>query len=74
MEKRSSTEEVVDMELQCVTCGRRLYVPISQAGKIVASLERCGAAILVCICGQAQLIRWKRRCCVAKTLGGARWA
>lgn len=60
-EKRSGTEEVVDMELHCVRCGTRLYVPISQAEAVVTSLERCGAAILVCICGQAQLIRRKRR-------------
>ena len=60
-EKRSGTEEVVDMELHCVTCGTRLYVPISQADAVVASLERCDVAILVCICGQAQLIRWRRQ-------------
>ncbi len=60
-EKRSGREEMVDMELHCVTCGTRLYVPISRAGAVVASLGRCGAAILVCICGQAQLIRWKRQ-------------
>jgi len=60
-EKHSGTEEVVDMELYCVTCGTRLYVPISQADAVVASLERCGAAILVCSCGQAQLIRWRRQ-------------
>ena len=59
--KRSGTEEAVDMEMQCVRCGTRLYVPISQAAAVVASLERCGAAILVCICGQAQMIQWKRR-------------
>jgi hypothetical protein len=59
--KHTGTEEAVDMEMQCVTCGTRLYVPISQAAAVVASLERCGAAILVCICGQAQVIRWKRR-------------
>jgi hypothetical protein len=60
-EKRSRTDEVVDMELQCVRCGTRLYVAISQADAVVASLERCGAAILVCICGQAQFIRSKRQ-------------
>ena len=61
IEKRSGTDEAVDMELQCVRCGTRLYVSISQATAVVASLERCGAAILVCICGQAQLIRRKRQ-------------
>jgi len=38
--KRSGTEEAVDMEMQCVRCGTRLYVPISQAAAVVASLER----------------------------------
>jgi hypothetical protein len=56
-EKRSSAEEVVDMELQCVRCKARLYVPVSQAGAVIASLERTGAAILICVCGQAQLIQ-----------------
>ena len=60
-QKRSGTEEVVDMELHCVTCGTRLYISTSQADAVMASLERCGAAILVCICGQAQLIRCKRQ-------------
>jgi len=60
-QKRSGTQEVVDMELHCVRCGTRLYIPTSQVAAVVASLERCGAAILVCICGQAQLIRWKRQ-------------
>lgn len=52
-QKRSGMEEVVDMELHCVRCGTRLYVAISQATAVVASLERCGAAILVCTYGQA---------------------
>lgn len=60
-QKYSGADEVVDMELYCVACGRRLYTSISQATAVVASLERCGAAILVCMCGQAQLIRWKPR-------------
>ena len=60
-EKRSGTEEVVDMELQCVRCQTRLYVPVSQARAVIASLERAGAAVLICVCGQAQLIRSKRQ-------------
>jgi hypothetical protein len=60
-EKRSGTEEVVDMELQCVRCKARLYVPVSQANAVIASLQRTGAAILICICGQAQLIQPKRK-------------
>lgn len=57
----SDTEEVVDMELHCVRCKTRLYVPLSQASAVIASLERTGVAILICICGQAQLIRSKRQ-------------
>jgi hypothetical protein len=60
-EKPSSTEEVVDMELHCVRCKARLYVPLSQVSAVLASLERTGAAILICVCGQAQLIRSKRQ-------------
>ena len=60
-EKHSGTEEVVDMELQCVRCQARLYVPVSQATAVIASLERTGAAILICVCGQAQLIRSRRQ-------------
>jgi hypothetical protein len=59
-EKRSGTEEVVDMELHCVRCQARLYVPLSQAGTVIDSLKRTGAAILICVCGQAQLI-WSKR-------------
>ena len=58
-EKRSSSDEVVDMELHCVTCGRRLYVSVLQADAVIASLERTGAAILICVCGQAQII-WRK--------------
>lgn len=60
-EKRSGTEEVVDMELHCVRCKTRLYVPVSQVNAVIASLERAGAAILICVCGQAQLIRSKHQ-------------
>ena len=58
---RSDHSEVVDMELHCIACGTRLYVPAPQADAVIASLERTGAAILICMCGQAQLIRWKGR-------------
>ena len=55
------SSEVVDMELHCVSCGARLYVSAPQADAVIASLKRTGAAILVCMCGQAQLIQWKRQ-------------
>ena len=60
-EKHSNSEEVVDMELYCVRCKVRLYVPLSQVSAVLASLERTGAAILICVCGQAQLIQSKRK-------------
>jgi hypothetical protein len=59
IDKRSSSGEVVDMELRCVTCGTRLYVSAPQADAVITSLERAGAAILICVCGQAQIIRHK---------------
>jgi len=59
IDNRLSSDEVVDMELHCVTCGTRLYVSVSQADAVIASLERTGAAILICVCGQAQIIRRK---------------
>lgn len=59
-EKCASTEKAVDMELHCVRCNTRLYVPLSQASAVITSLERTGAAILICVCGQAQLI-WSKR-------------
>lgn len=58
--QRSGNEEVVDMELHCVRCQARLYVPVSQISAVLASLARTGAAILICVCGQVQLIRQKR--------------
>jgi hypothetical protein len=58
-DKRSSSNEVVDMELHCVSCGTRLYVPVPQANAVITSLERTGAAILICVCGQAQIIQRK---------------
>ena len=57
--KHSNSDEVVDMELHCLVCGTRLYVSAQQAEAVIASLERTGAAILICICGQAQIIRRK---------------
>lgn len=59
IKKRSIFEEVVDMELHCVKCGTRFYVPVPQADAVIASLELTGAAILICVCGQAQFIQRK---------------
>ena len=59
--KQANSDDVVDMELHCVTCGMRLYVSVPQADAVIASLERTGAAILICVCGQAQIIRRKHQ-------------
>jgi hypothetical protein len=59
--KQIGSDDVVDMELHCVACGTRLYVSVLQANAVIASLERTGAAILICVCGQAQLIRSKHQ-------------
>jgi len=58
--KQIGSDDVVDMELHCVACGTRLYLAVPQAQAVIVSLERTGAAILICVCGQAQLIRQKR--------------
>ena len=57
----SDPSEVVDMELHCIACRVRLYLSAPQADAVIDSLKRTGAVILICLCGQAQLIRWKRQ-------------
>jgi hypothetical protein len=52
---------VVDMEMDCVICRARLYVPEASIDAVLTSLEQTGAAILICRCGQAQIVRWKAR-------------
>lgn len=53
------TTDVVDMEMNCVRCRTHLYVPHAAIDEVITSLERTGAAILICVCGQAQLIKWR---------------
>jgi|GraSoiStandDraft_49_1057285.scaffolds.fasta_scaffold740716_1 hypothetical protein len=50
---------VVDIEVDCVICRTRLYVPEASIDAVLTSLEQTGAAILICTCGQAQIVRWK---------------
>ena len=50
---------VVDMEVDCVICRTRLYVSDASIDAVLMSLEQMGAAILICTCGQAQIVRWK---------------
>ena len=47
------------MEVDCVICRTRLYVSDALIDAVLTSLEQTGAAILICTCGQAQIVRWK---------------
>lgn len=54
------SNDVVDMEVDCVLCKTRLYVPSTALDAVLASLRRTGGAILICTaCGQAQLVTGK---------------
>lgn len=51
------SNDVVDMEIDCVLCTTRLYVPLIALDAVLASLRRVGSAILIChACGQVQLV------------------
>lgn len=51
------SNDVVDMEVNCVLCTAHLYVPFAALGAVLSSLKRVGGAILIChACGQAQLV------------------
>ncbi len=53
-------EEVIDMEMDCVFCKTRLYVPDTSIDAVLASLRLVGRAVLVChACGRGQLVNWK---------------
>lgn len=59
-ERPACLDGVVDMELDCVTCGTRLYVSDASIDVVLASLRCAGVAILICAaCRQAQIVRWK---------------
>ncbi|HZS77238.1 MAG TPA: hypothetical protein VFA41_11550 [Ktedonobacteraceae bacterium] len=52
--------DVVDMEVDCVLCKTRLYIPYTALDAVLASLRRVGGAILIChACGQEQLVSGK---------------
>jgi len=48
---------VIDMEVDCVICRTRLYVSDASIDAVLTSLRQTGAAILICTCGQAQVVR-----------------
>ncbi|GHP01099.1 hypothetical protein KSF_111460 [Reticulibacter mediterranei] len=53
---RVESRYLVDMEMNCIVCRRRLYVPDVSIEFVLASLEQTGVAILICPDGHAQLI------------------
>ncbi len=59
-EKASSSYDLLDMDINCITCGARLYVPDALTDRIVAALKKTGTVILVCTCGQPQSVHWKQ--------------
>jgi hypothetical protein len=63
-EKRSKGGgEIVDLELNCLSCGGRLYTSVESAMQIFATVQSGGIGILICPCGQVQSIqrKWKRK-------------
>lgn len=59
-EQTSTSYDLLDMDVNCITCGTRLYVPDTLTDRIVAALEKTGTVILICTCGQPQSIHWKQ--------------
>jgi hypothetical protein len=59
-EQTSTPYDLLDMDVNCITCGTRLYVPDALTDKIVAALEKTGTVILICTCGQPQSVHWKQ--------------
>ena len=52
--------EAIDMEMNCVFCKTRLYVPDTSIETVLTSLRLVGRVILVChVCEQAQLVSSK---------------
>jgi hypothetical protein len=51
---------VVDLELHCLICCQRLYVPDESLETVLTSLEQTGVVILICPGGHAQLVGRKR--------------
>jgi len=56
----SQSNGLVNMEMNCLICGRRLYVPDASIEVVLASLEQAGVVILICPGGHAQLICRKK--------------
>lgn len=57
--EKGSRPEIIDTEFRCLRCLMPLYVTAEQADALLNSLNRIGAFILVCTCGQAQIVRRK---------------
>lgn len=53
-----SSDGVIDMEVNCITCHERLHIPDASIDAVLTSLNRMGAVVLVCTCGQMQIVEW----------------
>lgn len=56
----SSSIELFDTELRCLKCSLPLCVSGDQVPVLMTSLRSTGQVVLLCACGQAQLVRNKR--------------
>lgn len=54
--RRDDEEEIIDMEISCVECGQKLYLPLAQARQVQASINTGGSALLICVCGAGTLL------------------
>ena len=52
-------DTIIDMELRCTRCGQKLYLPLAKALEVVHTVQSNGVAILICLCGAAQMLRKK---------------
>ncbi|MBV9689000.1 MAG: hypothetical protein JO202_04730 [Ktedonobacteraceae bacterium] len=51
------SKDVVDLELKCIVCRTQLYLPVSVAGQVIATVQSGGVAVLLCPYGHVQYLR-----------------
>jgi hypothetical protein len=54
-------EERVAIGLNCIRCGLPLQIAASAAPEVLASLKRTGLVLLLCVCGELQLVGFSQR-------------
>jgi hypothetical protein len=61
--KKSSngSQDVVDLERTCIVCRTPLYLPVSVAGQVIATLQSGGVAVLLCPYGHVQYLRQEQQ-------------